>query len=56
MGLNARIRCGGSEWDCTRANGAISMSGAASKHFVTSYGFFVKPDQTAQFCRQCHGD
>jgi cytochrome c553 len=58
MGLNAKISCGGSGWDCTQANGAISMSGAASKHFVTSYGFFVKPgvynNSAVIVCTTCH--
>ena len=113
IGLSARIGCGGSGWDCAEINGAISMRGTNSSHFVSSYGFFVKPgvynnravivcttcpdphvmnivkvtqtsnsglppgnyatmfflrapynpsntnpmsNQTAQFCRQCHGD
>ena len=114
MGLSAKVNCGGaSSWDCTQANGVISMKGSSSSRFVRNYGFFVKlgnynntavvvcttchdphvmnvvtvtssstsglpsgtyttmfflrapynpndtnplSNQTAQFCRQCHGD
>jgi len=114
MGLSARMTCGGpTHWDCSQANGVVSMKGAKSSRFVSNYGFFVKPgnyngnavivcttchdqhsmnvvtvtkgsssglppgnyatmfflrgpynpkdpnpqsNQTAQFCRQCHGD
>jgi hypothetical protein len=43
MGLTARINCGGSGWDCANINGVVSMRGAKSSRFVSSYGFFVKP-------------
>jgi hypothetical protein len=43
MGLSARINCGGSNWDCVQANGAVRMNGAKSSQSVASYGFFVKP-------------
>jgi hypothetical protein len=58
MGLNANIRCGGSGWDCAEINGAISMRGANSSHFVSSYGFFVKPgvynNRSVIVCTTCH--
>jgi hypothetical protein len=59
MGLNATIACGGaSGWDCTQANGMISMRGAASSRFVSSYGFFVKPgiynNKAVVVCTTCH--
>lgn len=59
MGLNATIDCGGaSGWDCTQANGMISMQGAASSRFVSSYGFFVKPgiynNKAVVVCTTCH--
>jgi len=59
MGLSATVSCGGSQgWDCTEANGMISMSGSASRRFVTSYGFFVKPgvyrNSAVVVCTTCH--
>jgi len=59
MGLNATVDCGGTaEWDCTQANGVISMRGAASSRFVSSYGFFVKPgiynNKAVVVCTTCH--
>ena len=47
MGLNATVNCGGaSGWDCTEANGVISMRGLASSWFVTSYGTLSNPAST----------
>jgi hypothetical protein len=59
MGLNATVSCGGTAgWDCTEVNGMINMSGAASRRFVTSYGFFVKPgvynNRAVVVCTTCH--
>jgi cytochrome c553 len=59
MGLNATISCGGSAgWDCNAVNGMITMGGAASRRFVTSYGFFVKPgvynNRAVVVCTTCH--
>jgi hypothetical protein len=59
MGLNAAVSCGGTQgWDCTEVNGMITMSGAASRRFVTSYGFFVKPgvynNRAVVVCTTCH--
>ena len=58
MGLNARINCGGAQWDCTVSNGAVHMNGARSSLFVSNYGFFVKPgsyNNTAVIvCTTCH--
>jgi len=58
MGLSAHISCGGNGWDCAEANGAISMRGASSSHFVSSYGFFVKPgvynNRAVIVCTTCH--
>lgn len=59
MGLNAVIGCGGEQnWDCTQANGVISMKGYASSRFVQSYGFFVKPgvynNKSVVVCTTCH--
>lgn len=58
MGLNARINCGGAQWDCTVSNGAVHMNGAKSSLFVSNYGFFVKPgsyNNTAVIvCTTCH--
>jgi len=58
MGLNATLNCGGGRWDCAEVNGAISMRGANSSHFVTSYGFFVKPgvynNRAVIVCTTCH--
>jgi len=60
VGLNAVISCGGShDWDCTiSATGTVQMTGAASKLFVTNYGFFVSPkaynNQPTVQCPTCH--
>ena len=59
MGLNATVNCGGTGgWDCTLANGVISMRGSASSQFVSSYGFFVKPgvynNKAVVVCTTCH--
>lgn len=58
MGLNATISCGGSGWDCSEIRGAISMRGANSSHFVSSYGFFIKPgvynNRAVIVCTTCH--
>jgi cytochrome c553 len=59
MGLNATVGCGGtSGWDCTEANGIISMRGSASSRFVSNYGFFVKPgvynNTAVVVCTTCH--
>jgi hypothetical protein len=43
VGLSALIGCGGSAWNCSEANGVISMKGANSSRFVNNYVFFVKP-------------
>jgi hypothetical protein len=58
MGLSARIKCGGENWDCAEVNGMISMRGANSSQFVTNYGFFVKPgnynNTAVVVCTTCH--
>ena len=58
MGLSANISCGGSGWDCAEINGAIAMRGTNSSHFVSSYGFFVKPgvynNRAVIVCTTCH--
>ena len=59
MGLSAAVSCGGSSgWDCTQVNGMISMNGSASRRFVNSYGFFVKPgvyrNSAVVVCTTCH--
>lgn len=58
MGLSANISCDGSGWDCAEANGAIAMRGTNSSHFVSSYGFFVKPgvykNRAVIVCTTCH--
>jgi cytochrome c553 len=58
MGLTAAIHCGGSDWDCANLNGSVSMRGAKSSHFLSSYGFFVKPgvynNQPVVVCTTCH--
>ena len=59
MGLNATVDCGRpSGWDCTEANGVISMRGSASSRFVSNYGFFVKPgvynNKAVVVCTTCH--
>jgi cytochrome c553 len=59
VGLSAKLSCGGSSnWDCTQVNGVISMKGANSSRFVSSYGFFVKPgkynNSAVVVCTTCH--
>jgi hypothetical protein len=58
MGLSANISCGGSGWDCAEINGSIAMRGTNSSHFVSSYGFFVKPgvynNRAVIVCTTCH--
>ncbi len=58
MGLNARISCGGTSWDCVETNGVVRMSGAKSAQFVSNYGFFVKPgsyeNSAVIVCTTCH--
>ena len=58
MGLNARIGCGGAQWDCTVSNGVVRMNGARSSMFVSNYGFFVKPgsynNNAVIVCTTCH--
>jgi hypothetical protein len=59
MGLNATVQCGGaSNWDCTQANGVISMKGPNSSRFVANYGFFVKlgsyNNTAVVVCTTCH--
>jgi cytochrome c553 len=59
MGLSAEISCGGSQgWDCSQANGVISMKGANASRFVSNYGFFVKPgayqSKAVIVCTTCH--
>jgi cytochrome c553 len=58
VGLSSKISCGGSDWDCTQANGVISMKGARSSRFVANYGFFVKPgnynNSAVVVCTTCH--
>ncbi|MGA2981120.1 MAG: hypothetical protein ABSD76_16140 [Terriglobales bacterium] len=59
VGLNAIISCSGSyNWDCSEANGVITMNGANSSLFAQNYGFFVSPkawlnNPTVQ-CTTCH--
>jgi len=59
LGLNAKMNCGApGSWDCTQANGVISMQGANSSRFVRDYGFFVKPGNYSNtaviVCTTCH--
>ena len=59
MGLSVKVSCGGAaNWDCTQANGIISMKGANSSRFVTNYGFFVKMgsynNTAVVVCTTCH--
>jgi len=58
VGLSASISCGGSAWDCSEANGVISMKGPNSSRFVNNYGFFVKPasynNNAVVMCTTCH--
>jgi hypothetical protein len=58
MGLNARVNCGGKNWDCAVSNGVVRMTGAKSSLFVSNYGFFVKPgsynNSAVIVCTTCH--
>jgi hypothetical protein len=59
VGLNAAVSCGGQyNWDCTEANGVISMNGPNSSKFVTNYGFFVSlsayNNTAVVTCTSCH--
>jgi hypothetical protein len=58
VGLNARISCGGTSWDCVETNGVVRMSWAKSAQFVLNYGFFVKPggygNSAVIVCTTCH--
>lgn len=59
VGLSATVSCGGpSNWDCTQSNGVITMKGANSSRFVSSYGFFVKlgayNNTSVVVCTTCH--
>jgi hypothetical protein len=58
VGLNAVVTCGGTNWDCTEANGVISMNGTNSSAFVQDYGFFVQlypyNDTATVMCTSCH--
>ena len=60
MGLSAKVSCGGAaNWDCNvSSNGTIQMTGAHSKQFVRSYGFFVKlgsyNNTAVVVCTTCH--
>ena len=59
MGLSAEVSCGGaSNWDCSQSKGVISMTGAASRKFVSNYGFFVKlgsyNNTSVVVCTTCH--
>lgn len=58
LGLNAKLSCGGSHWDCSIANGEVRMKGPNSSRFVRNYGFFVKPgvynNSAVITCTTCH--
>jgi len=59
VGLNATVSCGGQwNWDCTEANGAISMNGPNSSKFFKNYGFFVSltayNNTAVVTCTSCH--
>ena len=59
VGLSAKLNCGGvGNWDCSQANGMVSMKGASSSRFVSNYGFFVKPgnfnNSAVIVCTTCH--
>jgi hypothetical protein len=60
LGLNAKLSCGGTHWDCTSSAGVISMRGAASSRFVSNYGFFVQPaaynGNAVITCITCHNE
>jgi len=57
-GLNARISCGGENWDCSVTAGVVRMNGAMSSQFVANYGFFLKPGAyqgaAVIVCTTCH--
>jgi len=59
VGLNAIVSCGAPwNWDCTSANGKISMTGTNSAKFVQNYGFFVSlaayNNNPTVMCTSCH--
>jgi hypothetical protein len=58
VGLNAVVSCGGSNWDCSEANGVISMTGPRSSRFVQNYGFFpmlaAYNNKAVVLCTSCH--
>ena len=59
VGLSAALKCGSSGgWDCSVANGVVSMRGPKSSRFVSNYGFFVKPgnynNTAVVVCTTCH--
>ena len=59
VGLNATVACGGTwNWDCTEANGVITMNGANSSQFVKNYGWFVSlsayNNTAVVTCTSCH--
>jgi len=59
VGLNAIVSCGGQwNWDCTEANGVITMNGKYSSQFFANYGFFVTPaaylNNPTVVCTTCH--
>jgi len=59
VGLNAVVSCGAPwNWDCTEANGKISMTGTNSAKFVANYGYFVSPSAYGSnpvvMCTTCH--
>jgi hypothetical protein len=59
VGLSVKVGCGGpTHWDCTQAQGVVSMRGANSSRFVSNYGFFVKPgnysNSSVVVCTTCH--
>ena len=58
VGLTAAVGCGGQwNWDCTEANGVISLTGPPGA-FVTNYGVLRQPhayNNTAVVtCTSCH--
>ena len=59
VGLNAIVSCGAPwNWDCTSANGKISMTGTNSAKFVQNYDFFVSlaayNNNPTVMCTSCH--
>ena len=57
--LTAAVNCGGAKgWDCTEANGVITMNGANSRRFVANYGLFVQLSayngKAVVTCTTCH--